>query len=185
MCFYLLVSAGDPQKVERFLAVLDRGEALAHSSPHGMVMSYGTLPRAPRRTAPSVPSMPQARVSLAAHPEAWHYADPRYATLAHSGRSAAAASRPVDIYQRQPQHASLPRQALSMPTTQPMRMDMPPEGDWRTATYRTGHPDGQVFRPRRDSHMQLCSLCQQAPAEPMGAYCQVCIAYKKHYRQTN
>lgn len=178
------MSAGDPQKVNRFLAVLDRGEPLAHSNSHSVAMSYGTLPRAPRKTAPSVPSMPQARVGLAACPEAWHYTDPRYVTLAHSGRSAPA-SRPVDISQRQPQRASLSRQALSMPIAQPMRMDMPPEGDWRTATYRTGHPDGQAFRTRRDSHMQLCSLCQQAPAEPMGAYCQACIAYRKHYRQAN
>lgn len=182
MYFYLLVSAGDPQKVDRFLAVLDRGEAHAHSSYHNVAMSYGTLPRALRRIPPSVPSMPQARVGLSAHPEAWHYTDPRYATLAQSGHSTAA-NRPVHIFHRQPQHASLPRQALSVPT--PMRMDMPPEGDWRTATYRTGHPDGQVFRARRDSQRQLCSLCQQTPAEPMGAYCQVCIAYRQHYRQTN
>lgn len=180
----LLVSAGDPQKVDRFLAVLDRGEALSNHSSHSVAMSYGTLPRAPRRAAPSVPSMPQARAGLAARPETWHYTDPRYATLAHSGRSTPA-NRPADISQRQPQHASLPRQALSVQSAQPMRMDMPPQGDWRTATHRTGHPDGQVFRTRRDSHIQLCSLCQQAPAEPMGAYCQVCIAYRNHYRQAN
>lgn len=175
------VSAGDSQKVDRFLAVLDRGEALAHNS---VAMSYGTLPRAPRRTAPSVLSMPQARVGLAAHPEAWNYADPRYATLAHSGHSMPA-SRPVDISQHQPQRASLPRQPPFVPTAQPTRMDMPPEGDWRTAPYRTGHPDGQVFRTRRGSHMQLCSLCQQSPAEPMGNYCQACIAYRNRYRQAN
>ncbi|XP_034158665.2 inactive ubiquitin carboxyl-terminal hydrolase 54a isoform X1 [Pangasianodon hypophthalmus] len=178
------VSAGDPHKVDRFLAVLDRGEALAHNSSHSVAMSYGTLPRAPRRTAPSVPSTPQARVGLAARPEAWNYTDPRYATLAHSGRSAPA-SRPVDISQHQPQRASLPRQPLSVPTAQPMRMDMPPEGVWRTSPYRTGHPDGQAFRAQRGSHMQLCSLCQKSPAEPMGKYCQACIAYRNRYRQAN
>lgn len=161
--------------------MLDRGEALAHNSSHSVAMSYGTLPRAPRRTAPSMPSMPQVRVGPAARPEAWHYTDPRYATLAHSGHS----SRPVDISQQQLQHATLPRQLLSVPTAQPTRMDMPPEGDWRTASYRTGHLDGQAFRTRRDSHIQLCSLCQQAPAEPIGAYCQACIAYRNRYRQAN
>ncbi|XP_053535788.1 inactive ubiquitin carboxyl-terminal hydrolase 54a isoform X2 [Ictalurus punctatus] len=177
------VSAGDPQKVDRFLAVLDRGEALAHGSSHSVMMSYGTLPRAPRKSAPSVPRMPQARVALAARPEAWNYTDPRYATLAHSGRSVPA-SRPVDISQHQLQRASLPRQQ-SVPTAQPTRMDMPPEADWRTATFRTGHPDGQASRTRRGSHVQLCSLCQQSPAEPMGTYCQACIAYRNRYRQAN
>ncbi|KAG7333869.1 hypothetical protein KOW79_002276 [Hemibagrus wyckioides] len=177
-------SAGDPQKVDRFLAVLDRGEAFAHSSSHNVAMSYGTLPRAPRRSAPPAPSMTQARVGQAARPEAWNYKDPRYATLAHSGHSAPA-SRPVDIPQRQPQRASLPRQPLSVPAAQPTRMDMPPEGDWRTATFRAGHPDGQVYRTRRGSHVQLCSLCQQSPAEPMGPYCQACITYRNRYRQAN
>ncbi|KAI5107850.1 inactive ubiquitin carboxyl-terminal hydrolase 54 isoform 2 [Silurus meridionalis] len=177
------VSAGDPQKVNRFLAVLDRGEALAHSNSHNVAMNYGTLPRAPRKTSHSVPSMPQAIVGLAARPEAWNYIDPRYATMAHSGRLAS--NRPVDVSQHHPQHASLPRQPLSMPTAQPTRMDMPPEGDWRTAPYRTGHPDGQAVRTRRGSHIQLCSMCQQAPAVPTGAYCQACIAYRNRYRQAN
>lgn len=178
------MSSGDPQRVDRFLAVLDRGEPLAHSGSHSVAMSYGTLPRAPRRSAPSVPPMPQARVGLVPRTEAWNYLDPRYATLAHSGHSKAA-SRPVDFPQRQPQHASLPRQPLSVSTAQPMRMDMPPEGDWRTATYRAGHPDGQALRTRRGSHIQLCSLCQQSPAEPMANYCQACITYRNRYRQAN
>lgn len=164
--------------------MLDRGEVHANRSSHAVAMSYGTLPRAPRRTAPSVPCVPQTRVALAARPEARHHTDPRYATLAYLGHSASA-RRPVDVPQHQPRHASLPRQLPSVPTAQPMRMDMPPEEDWRTASYRTAHPDGQVFRTRRGSHMQLCSLCQQAPAEPMGAYCQACIAYRKRYKQTN
>lgn len=164
--------------------MLDRGEAFSHSNSHSVAMSYGTLPRAPRRSALPAPSMTQARVGQAARPEAWNYKDPRYATLAHSGHSAPA-SRPVDIPQCQPQRASLPRQPLSVPAAQPTRMDMPPEGDWRTATFRAGHPDGQVFRTRRGSHVQLCSLCQQSPAEPMGPYCQACITYRNRYRQTN
>ncbi|XP_060728816.1 inactive ubiquitin carboxyl-terminal hydrolase 54a isoform X2 [Tachysurus vachellii] len=177
-------SAGDAQNMDRFLAVLDRGEALSHSSAHSVAMSYGTLPRAPRRSAPTVLSVNQPRVGLAACPEARNYKDPRYATMAHSGHPMPA-NRPLDVPQRQPQRASLPRIPLPVPAAHPMRMDMPPDGDWRTAAYKACQPDGQGFKSRRGSHGQLCSLCQQSPAEPMGTYCQACITYRNRYRKAN
>ncbi|TSK22601.1 Inactive ubiquitin carboxyl-terminal hydrolase 54 [Bagarius yarrelli] len=175
---------GDSQKVDRFLPVFDAGETFTYTNSHSVAMSYGTLPRAPRKSATPGQSTPQVRVGLAARPDARNYPDPRYVTLAHPGHTTTA-TRPVDISQRQPQRGSLPRHLQSVPTAQPMRMDMPPERDWRTAAYSAGHPDGQGFRTRRGSYVQLCSQCQQSPAEPMGHYCQACITYRNRFRQAN
>ncbi|XP_062850838.1 inactive ubiquitin carboxyl-terminal hydrolase 54a [Trichomycterus rosablanca] len=169
-------SRGHPGDSQKFLAVLDRGEALSRYSSHSAALSYGTLPRAPRRPAPPGPTMPPVRAGPVAHSEGRNFTDARYATLASS-------SRPADVPYRQPRHASLPRQASS--AAQPTRMDMPPEGDWRTASYRTAPSDGQASRAHRGTPMQLCLRCQKSPAEFVSAYCQACMAYIKHYRPTS
>ncbi|XP_072534431.1 inactive ubiquitin carboxyl-terminal hydrolase 54a isoform X2 [Salminus brasiliensis] len=189
---------GDSQKVDKFLAVLDRGEALGRENYHSVAMNYGTLPRAPRRPTPSGPSLPKARVGPAAGPEAWNYPDSGYATLAHPRRSAPA-SRVMETPYQQSQHPGRPTPTAPRmipqhhePVVKPLRLDVPPESDWRTADYRTAPIDGPAFsrpdprtRSLRGNPAQLCSLCQQSPAEHGLSQCQTCRSYINHYRPTS
>ena len=70
-----------------------------------------------------------------------------------------------------------------------MRLDVPPEGDWRTANYRTAPMDAPPFcrpgprnRPLHGPPAQLCSLCEQIPPEHGFSHCQACRVYMNHYR---
>ncbi|KAG5266633.1 hypothetical protein AALO_G00234420 [Alosa alosa] len=199
---------GDHSKVNPFLAMFDRSEALQRDSYHNVAMSYGTLPRAPRRPAPA---------------RQWSQLDSGYATLAHPRRSAPQ-DRPAEAPYRRPMptHASRvpvppppppPPSApqhheLRSPHTQappqPLRLDVPPEGDWRTTGYQTvtlgGRNTQQQQQPtqqqqpfaRTDSRMRLtrspsvgsplCALCHRAPAEPMAGYCRSCGAHVARFR---
>ena len=96
-----------------------------------------------------------------------------------------------------PQHHHALRTPHIQPPAQPLRLDVPPEGDWRTTGYQVaqtgtlGGRSGQSF-PRADSRARLalsptatcplCALCQRAPAEPMGAYCRSCGAHVARFR---
>ncbi|KAI4894263.1 hypothetical protein NFI96_016291 [Prochilodus magdalenae] len=185
---------GNSQKVDKFLAVFDRGEALTRENYQSVALNYGTLPRAFRRPAPPGPSPPQASVG----PEAWNYPDSGYATMAHPRRSAPA-SRTMEIPYQQPQHPGRPALAGPRmipqhhePAVKPLRLDVPPEVDWRTVDYRTAPVDGHAFsrpdsrnRPLHGPPPQLCSLCQQSPTEHGFSRCQACRAYMNHYRPTS
>uniref|UniRef100_A0AAR2LDE0 USP domain-containing protein n=1 Tax=Pygocentrus nattereri TaxID=42514 RepID=A0AAR2LDE0_PYGNA len=182
---------GNSQKVDKFLAVLDRGEAQTRENYHSVALSYGTLPRAPRRPAPSGLSLPHVRVG----PEAWSYPDSGYATLTHPRRSDPA-SRATETAYQQPQRHGRPAPAAPRmipqhhePAVKPMRLDVPPEGDWRTANFRTAPMDAPPFcrpdprsRPIHGPPTQLCSLCQQSPPEHGITHCQACRVYMNHYR---
>ncbi|KAJ4948221.1 hypothetical protein JOQ06_019758 [Pogonophryne albipinna] len=77
--------------------------------------------------------------------------------------------------------------------TQPMRLDVPPDTDWRLQpNFRTvgssswdpraaRHHLPPPPRPRR-APPPLCSLCQQFPAEPPRPYCLSCGAYVARFR---
>ncbi|XP_066534974.1 inactive ubiquitin carboxyl-terminal hydrolase 54a [Hoplias malabaricus] len=177
---------GDSQKVDKFLAVLDRGEALARENYHSVAMSYGTLPRAARRPAPSG----SGTVIRTACPETWNYPDSGYATLAHPRRSVPSSRATEPTYQ-QPQRLAAPRIVSQHhePAAKPLRLDMPPESDWRTAHYRTAPMDGPALsrpdprsRVLRGVSAHLCSLCQQSPAEHGFSHCHACRPYMNYYR---
>ncbi|KAM6996882.1 LOW QUALITY PROTEIN: inactive ubiquitin carboxyl-terminal hydrolase 54a [Tautogolabrus adspersus] len=192
---------------QQFLAVSDRHQALSGQSLHSVALSYGTLPRAPRRAPPpsSISTLPRPRASSGPSP----HPGPQslYATLSHPRRSAN-----TNGHYRQPSlpnpvngsscYAPHPHRVHGEGPLQPLRLDMPPETDWRReADYRTvqlssswdprtarHHPplhrtsshQPPTTRPRRDPH--FCSLCQQLPAEPSRPYCKSCGAYVARFR---
>ncbi|XP_076598793.1 inactive ubiquitin carboxyl-terminal hydrolase 54a isoform X2 [Chaetodon auriga] len=207
-------SGPGPSVQQQFLVVSDRHQALSGQSLHSVALNYGTLPRAPRRAPPpssSSSSLPRPRAgSCPAPPPA---PQSLYATLAHPRRSAN--NTTANGHYRQP---SLPGKingsAHYAPhllrvsgegPPQPLRLDVPPESDWRRdADYRTVQPSSSwdprparhhqplqrtssyqppPARPRRDP--QLCSLCQQVPAEPSRPYCPSCGAYVARFRPTS
>uniref|UniRef100_A0A3Q3DZ78 Uncharacterized protein n=1 Tax=Labrus bergylta TaxID=56723 RepID=A0A3Q3DZ78_9LABR len=192
---------------QQFLAVSDRHQALSGQSLHSVAMSYGTLPRAPRRALPpsSTSSLPRPRASSGPPPPTGPQS--LYATLSHPRRSAN-----TNGHYRQPSlpnpvngsscYAPHPHRVHGEGPPQPLRLDMPPETDWRReADYRTVQPSSSwdprtarhhqplhrtsshqppTTRPLRDPH--FCSLCQQLPAEPSRPYCKSCGAYVSRFR---
>ena len=181
------------------------------------------LPRAPRRTAPSSSSsssLPRPREGPVPGPTGpsgglWSRPDPGYTTLAHPRRSASKPGTANGLYRQpgrpngtmpapnhhhhhQPPPSHHPRRETP---AQPLRLDVPPEGDWRTPAYRAAAPpsvrEAHPFRqPTQRSECppvraqqrvlyggaQLCSLCHQLPSEPSRHYCQACGAYMARYR---
>ncbi|XP_045921165.1 inactive ubiquitin carboxyl-terminal hydrolase 54-like [Micropterus dolomieu] len=183
-----LSSWGHSGVQQQFLVVSDRRPAVSGQSLHSVALSYGTLPRAPRRAPPpsNTASLPRPRVSSG--PAPLPAPQNLYATLSHPRRSANTAS---NGHYRQPSLPGNAPQHLGPP--QPLRLDMPPESDWRRDTdYGTVRPSSSwdprtarlrqppPARPRRDP--QLCSLCQQLPAEPSRPYCLSCGAYVARFR---
>eukprot|EP00063_Salmo_salar_P034668 XP_014009503.1 PREDICTED: inactive ubiquitin carboxyl-terminal hydrolase 54-like isoform X3 [Salmo salar] len=210
--------SGDHQKGDQFLAVFDRGEAFSRENYHSVALSYGTLPRAPRRAPPSgSSSLPHPREGPSPGPGPGYYSHPDtgYATLSHPRRSAPPRGT-INGYRQPPQpgrsNAILPtrlppqhhpayHQLSNETSTQPLRLDVPPDVDWRTPDYRMVPPS----MPMRDPHplhqptqkpdqprmrasscgpgsAPLCSLCQQLPTEPSRHYCQSCMAYMARFR---
>ncbi|XP_073668907.1 inactive ubiquitin carboxyl-terminal hydrolase 54a isoform X3 [Paramisgurnus dabryanus] len=196
--------SGDCHKANKFLAVLDGGEALPYESYHNVALSYGTLPRALRRSTSSGPLEPSAGQGSRS------YTDTAYATLSRSHRTAPP-SRTVDGVYRQPhqqssrapsntphfapvpQHFSHHHSHLSFePSAQPVRLDVPPEKDWMAGDRRIASRDTRVIHrpaePRggasRGPPSYLCSLCKRNPAEPSRSYCQSCRAHVNHYKMT-
>nr|XP_046214758.1 inactive ubiquitin carboxyl-terminal hydrolase 54a isoform X3 [Oncorhynchus gorbuscha] len=210
--------SGDHQKGDQFLAVFDGGEAFSRENYHSVALSYGTLPRAPRRAPPSgSSSLPQPREGPSPGPGPGYYSHPDtgYATLSHPRRSAPPRGA-INGYRQPPQpsriNAILPtrlppqhhpayHQLSNETSTQPLRLDVPPDVDWRTPDYRMVPPS----MPMRDAHplhqhtqkpdqpqmrasshcpgsAPLCSLCQQLPTEPSRHYCQSCGAYMARFR---
>lgn len=161
---------------QQFLVVPDRRPT---QSLHSVALSYGTLPRAPRRAPPpssctsphpsySNPSpLPRpARTSSSLAPPAG--SESLYATLS---RSAA--------HHRQLSQPSLPGPAHRYigPAHQPLRLDMPPETDWRCGSdFRTAW-EPLTLRPRPSRDPPLCSLCRQLPAQRLRPFCPTCGAH--------
>ncbi|XP_037637581.1 LOW QUALITY PROTEIN: inactive ubiquitin carboxyl-terminal hydrolase 54a [Sebastes umbrosus] len=204
-------SGGGPSLQQQFLVVSDRHPALSGQSLHSVALSYGTLPRAPRRAHPpsssSTSSLPRPRACSGPTPSP---PDPQslYATMSHPRRPANTTANghyrqpslpsKVNVSTRYaPLHLTVPGEA---PPAQPLRLDVPPETDWRhDADYRTVSSswDPRTARhhqplhrtashqpppPRPHRDPQLCSLCQQLPAEPSRPYCPSCGAYVARFR---
>ncbi|KAK2824707.1 hypothetical protein Q5P01_021882 [Channa striata] len=200
-------SGAGPNLQHQFLVVPDRHQALSGQGLHSFALSYGTLPRAPRRAPPpssSTSSFPMPRAASSPAPPP--VPQTLYATLSHPKRAAHVISRTNGHYR---QH-SLPAKVngsthvtahhLRVPgeaPTQPLRLDMPPESDWRRDAAHRVQPNSSwdpstirrhqrtesqpplPHRPRRDP--RLCSLCQQLPAEPSRPYCPSCGAYMARF----
>ncbi|XP_056290839.1 inactive ubiquitin carboxyl-terminal hydrolase 54a isoform X3 [Pseudoliparis swirei] len=195
-------SAAGPSVQQPFLVVSDRHPALSGQSLHGVPLSYGTLPRAPRRAPPppsssSTASLPRPRAGSAPAPPL-PAPQSLCATLCHPRRSANATtnghyrqpSLPINVNGSN-RYAPHPLRGPGVAPGQPLRRDMPPETDWRRDADSSWDPRAahqplhrsvsqQPPRPRRDP--QLCSLCQQLPAEPSRPYCQSCGTYVARFR---
>lgn len=199
VCFLIVVSfcssssssGPGPGVQQQFLVVSDGHQALSGQSLHSVALSYGTLPRAPRRAPPPSSTSSLARPRAGSSPAPPHNPQSLYATLSRPHRSA------TNGHYRQP---SLPSKvngsshyAPHQGPPQPLRLDVPPESDWRRDTdYRTAPPSSS-WDPRTTHHQQppparlrrdpqLCSLCQQVPAEPSRPYCPSCGAYVARFR---
>ncbi|XP_042357807.1 inactive ubiquitin carboxyl-terminal hydrolase 54-like isoform X2 [Plectropomus leopardus] len=196
-------SGSGPGVQQQFLVVSDRHQALSGQSLHSVALNYGTLPRAPRRAPPpssSTASLPRPRAGPAPPPPGQQSL---YATLSRPRRPA---NTTTNGHYRQPSlpskvngssqyaqhHVRVPGEAPA----QPLRLDVPPETDWRR-DYRTvgSSWDPRAARqhlplqrtdsrqpPRTRRDPQLCSLCQQLPAEPSRPYCPSCGAYVARFR---
>ncbi|XP_047191019.1 inactive ubiquitin carboxyl-terminal hydrolase 54a isoform X2 [Scophthalmus maximus] len=188
-----------PGVQQQSLVVSDR-----HQSLHNVALSYGTLPRAPRRAPPpssSSSSLPRPRAGSTPAPPP-HGPQNLYATLSHPRRSANTAAAATNSHYRQPSLPSKVNGSAHYPShppgpAHPLRLDVPPESDWRRdADYRTLQP-GPPWDPRAARHQrtlqapppprprrdpQLCSLCQQRPATPQLPYCSSCGAYVARFR---
>ncbi|KAM9561157.1 ubiquitin carboxyl-terminal hydrolase 54-like isoform 3-T3 [Salvelinus alpinus] len=208
--------SGDHQKGDQFLAVFDRGEAFSRENYHSVALSYGTLPRAPPRAPPSwSSSLPRPREGPNPGPGYYSRPDMGYATLSHPRRSAPP-SGAINGYRQppqsgrtngtlpsrlQPQHHPAHHRLSSETSNQPLRLDVPPDDDWRTPDYRMvapsmpmrhAHPLHQptqrhdhprmMASSRGSGSAQLCSLCQQLPTEPSRHYCQSCGVYMARFR---
>uniref|UniRef100_A0A4W5P5Z8 Uncharacterized protein n=1 Tax=Hucho hucho TaxID=62062 RepID=A0A4W5P5Z8_9TELE len=208
--------SGDHQKGDQFLAVFDRGEAFSHENYHSVALSYGTLPRAPSRAPPSwSSSLPRPREGPNPGPGYYSRPDLGYATLSHPRRSGPP-SGTINGYRQppqssrtngtlpsrlQPQHHPAHHRLSSETSNQPLRLDVPPDDDWRTPDYRMvplampmrhAHPLHQPTQRHNYPRMrasfrgpgsaQLCSLCQQLPTEPSRHYCQSCGVYMARFR---
>ncbi|XP_073337660.1 ubiquitin carboxyl-terminal hydrolase 54-like isoform X2 [Pagrus major] len=207
-------SGAVPGVQQQSLAVSDRCPAVSGKSVHSVALSYGTLPRAPRRAPPpssSTSSLPRPRVDSGPAPPLGLQS--LYATLSRPRRPA----NTTNGHYRQPSLPGTVRgsghcaphllrvSGEAPPPPQPLRLDVPPESDWRReADYRTvqlssswdprtarHHPplrrtashQPPPARLRRDP--QLCSLCQQLPAEPSRPYCPSCGAYVARFRSAS
>nr|XP_046209713.1 inactive ubiquitin carboxyl-terminal hydrolase 54-like isoform X1 [Oncorhynchus gorbuscha]XP_046209714.1 inactive ubiquitin carboxyl-terminal hydrolase 54-like isoform X1 [Oncorhynchus gorbuscha]XP_046209715.1 inactive ubiquitin carboxyl-terminal hydrolase 54-like isoform X1 [Oncorhynchus gorbuscha]XP_046209716.1 inactive ubiquitin carboxyl-terminal hydrolase 54-like isoform X1 [Oncorhynchus gorbuscha] len=211
-----LGSSGDHQKGNQFLAVFDRGEAFSRENYHSVALSYGTLPRAPPRTPPSwSSSLPRPREGPNPGPGYYSRPDMGYATLSYPRHSAPPGGA-INGYRQppqssrtngtlpsrlQPQHHPAHHRLSSETSNQPLRLDIPPDDDWRTPDYRIvplsmpmrhAHPLHQptqrhdhprmMASSRGPGSAQLCSLCQQMPTEPSRHYCQSCGVYMARFR---
>nr|XP_043873951.1 inactive ubiquitin carboxyl-terminal hydrolase 54-like isoform X2 [Solea senegalensis] len=139
-----------------------------------VLLSHAKLPQDNRHAPPSCSfssSLPRPRAcSSSALPPG---PQSLYATLTRPRRSTTTTTGHHSEVSRS---AHCPRQG----PTQPMRLDVPPEGDWRhDAEYTTAKP-----RPscdlrdslRRLPPPRLCSLCRQLPAELPRPLCSTCSA---------
>lgn len=201
LCIFLSVctstscSPGPPRPPQQqFLVVSDRSPAA--SGLRSVALNYGTLPRAPPRHAlppSSTSSLPRPRTGPGPAP----LPDPQnlYATLGPPRRSTNTSSghhqggglpdRVNGTTSSAPQHLR-----VSGDLVKPLRLDVPPETDWRLeADFRTA----QLSSARRHQPLQrtnrgpyrapqLCSLCLQTPVEPSCPYCASCRAHVARFR---
>ncbi|XP_051778588.1 inactive ubiquitin carboxyl-terminal hydrolase 54a isoform X2 [Erpetoichthys calabaricus] len=224
--------SGDNKKVEKFLAVLDRGKAFTSENYHSVALSYGTLPRANHRATPQTDKTAlltlkrQTRIPETGHrqhsgnqqsmskmyndfqtvPSSAGAKDIRVleghgnTSVSWSSYAGALGSRRTQPYASNCQ--AVPKQSIrSAPSSQPLRLDVPPDEDWRRSTLSQPHShlnSASYYRPtaattplqQAESRLaphgrnsgQRCGLCQQASAEPGQNYCHTCQFYLSRFR---
>ncbi|XP_051936202.1 inactive ubiquitin carboxyl-terminal hydrolase 54-like isoform X2 [Hippocampus zosterae] len=142
--------SGPPGPGRRFHG--DDGEAAVPRERHaGVPPTYGTLPRAPHRSSASSSSL--QRGGAAAPPHSL------YATLSRPGRLGGFAPQP---------RASPGEGGAGGGPARPLRLDVPPDGDWR----RGGA--GAERNPLRQTPRPICSLCHHLPADSPRPFCPPC-----------
>ncbi|XP_035387313.1 inactive ubiquitin carboxyl-terminal hydrolase 54a isoform X2 [Electrophorus electricus] len=187
-------SRGHPGESQKeLLALPDRGEAASRQNCHNVALSYGTLPRATRRPAPSDTTLPHDGAGAATAPELWSHSVANFTSLAHP-RRLVPINRTLEPPHPWLQHPTRPAPAAqgALPPARPLRLDMPPEGDWRTVDYRAGPTEGQVFpgldpraRALRGPPPPLCPICQRNPAEATRGCCHACAVYVSRCRASS
>lgn len=184
---------------QQFLVVPDRYQTVPGEGPHCVALNYGTLPRAPRRAPPSQAfSLPRPRTSSSAAPSLAPQG--LYATLSHPRRSSSTTTSNSHYRQQsvgakvngtihlQHPHYTPQHSRGSEGPPQPLRLDIPPESDWRhQVNFRNVQPPRHHqplhrTEPRPHRAPQLCLLCRQLPAEPARSYCPSCGAYMARFR---
>ncbi|XP_054874577.1 inactive ubiquitin carboxyl-terminal hydrolase 54a isoform X2 [Amphiprion ocellaris] len=139
-------SGPGPRLQQQFLALPDRHQTLSGQGLHSVALSYGTLPRAPRQAPPpsssSTASLPRPRARSGPAPPPGPQS--LYATLTHPRRSANGLHRQQSLPGfTAPQHLRVPVDA----PTQPLRLDVPPESDWRRDADRRTCPARLLLGP--------------------------------------
>lgn len=167
---------------------------MSGQSIHSRALNYGTLPRAPRRPPHASSTLPRPRAGCSPAPPP--DLQSLYATLSHPRRST---STPPNDHYQQPLlppslHAARHLTAVAERAAQPLRLDVPPERDWRCdIDHLTVQPSSSwdLGSARHHQTLQrletprgprLCSLCQQLAAEPSRPYCSSCGAYVARFR---
>ncbi|XP_019715811.1 inactive ubiquitin carboxyl-terminal hydrolase 54-like [Hippocampus comes] len=139
----------------------DEGEAVVlHERHSGVPLTYGTLPRAPRRSSASSSLLLSGqRGGAAAAPHSL------YATLSRPGRLTSFAPQP---------RASPGAGGGGGGVARPLRLDVPPDGDWRRGgAGAERNPAGLLRLTART----ICSLCRQLPADSPHPFCSPCGAH--------
>lgn len=127
-------------------------------SGHAVAMTYGTLPRAARRAPPTSSASTAPRSGSSPAPPLTPHAF--YGTLSHC-------------------HQPPTRSTAQQSAAQPLRLDVPPESDWRRdggerpapSSTHSWQPPPPTMSQR---HAHLCSLCQRLPAGPLRPHCLSC-----------
>ncbi|XP_068183892.1 ubiquitin carboxyl-terminal hydrolase 54-like isoform X2 [Antennarius striatus] len=187
-------SGPGPGAPPQLLVVSDRHPTLSGQGLHGVPLMSSTLPRPPRRAPlPSfTASLPRQRAASGSAPPPGQQS--LYATLSRPHSHHRQPSLPNRV-NGSTQNGPHPLSASGIGPSHPLRLDVPPDGDWRRdAGGRTVQP-GSSWQPRPVQHrppvrratshqlapppwdLPLCLLCQQVPAEPSRSYCPPCGAY--------
>ncbi|XP_013889809.1 inactive ubiquitin carboxyl-terminal hydrolase 54 [Austrofundulus limnaeus] len=186
--------SGPPRPPQQhFLVVSDRSPAA--SGLHSVALNYGTLPRAPPRHAlppSSTSSLPRPRTGPGPGPPPLPAPQNLYATLGPPRRSTNTSSTnrhhsdgglPGRV-NGSSAYAPQPLRGSGEPA-KPLRLDVPPETDWRlesdvrTGQFSSARRQQPLQRTDRGPYRapQLCSLCLQTPVEPSCPYCLSCRAH--------
>ncbi|MGH0147650.1 UNVERIFIED_CONTAM: hypothetical protein FKN15_031519 [Acipenser sinensis] len=212
--------------VEKFLAVLDRDEDFSLKNYQSVALSNGTLPRDPtlKKESPDRTILPRSDHQSRPPGASRQWSRSNTPHLGHASLtppsntpqrcrtlepySSHSLGRPVQpslnrTQQHHSHHRSLAPPPPSPSYSQPRRMDVPPNEDWRSSPFapqqhsrprhapappcaaltgsRPGPGSTRALLPA-SSAQQCCFLCQQAPAQPSLGYCQDCGAYMAHFR---
>lgn len=150
----------------------DEGEAaVPHERHAGVPLTYGTLPRAPRRSSSTSLLLSGQRGGAAATAAAPHSL---YATLSRPGRLTGFAPQP----RTSPGGGGGGGRGGGL--ARPLRLDVPPDGDWRHGGAGAERNPAVLLR---QTPRPICSLCRQLPADSPHPFCSPCGAHVARRRR--